>query len=138
MRDNVDAWKDTGCKILEGLLSHEPCSSNESDCEESDKNQLDPEDEYEPETESVGLTSSESEGEINAQDKEMMRCGHNTYLPSEKRGLAKFIAEFTLNEWKQISKAQIWLEFHLKVTAYPANIIMSIEYPRMTVSKAYR
>ncbi|KAF8530976.1 hypothetical protein JB92DRAFT_323704 [Gautieria morchelliformis] len=59
------------------------------------------------------LMSSDSESEIRAQDDfagNSSHSGSRVYLPCEKRGLAKYIANITLREWNRMGAAR-WQEF---------------------------
>ena len=67
----------------------------------------------------VSLSSSESENGIHKQDAIATQCNRPfTYLPSEKRALAKSIAKVTLAKWKPCERAghEYWRKFSVKVS----------------------
>ena len=63
-------------------------------------------------TDSVSLSSSENESEGRTQDL------RNTYLPSEKRALAKYIADMSLAKWDRTKGTVRWKLFAAKVGTF--------------------
>jgi hypothetical protein len=66
----------------------------------------------------TSLVSSDSESEILAQDfaGNSHQSGRREYLPRERRGLAQYIANITLCEWKRTGDTGRWQEFQAMVS----------------------
>ena len=117
--DNDDIVRSVSREVLgRASVSTEP-ESIASEEEHGQSSEPDYQPEMEVDEAGVSLSSSESEGEIRKQDAIASQCKRrSTYLPSDKRALAKSIAEVTLAKWKPCERAgnEYWRKFSVKVS----------------------